>query len=52
VYFTVRGYPRPGEVMDVGEAYDRQRDLCEDLVTRTVGPNVIAPIATTIAPTQ
>lgn len=52
VYFTIRRYPRAGQVMDLKQAYDEQRDICEDLVRRTIAPNVIAPIAATIASTQ
>jgi len=49
VYFTVRRHPRPGEVMDLKQAYDEQRSICEDLVRRNIAPNIIAPIAATIA---
>ena len=49
VYFTVRRYPRPGEVIDLKESYDAQRRVCEDLVVRAVVPHVIEPIVAAIA---
>jgi len=52
VYFTVRRYPPPGRIIDLKQAYEEQRDLCEDLVRRTIAPNIIAPIAATIASAQ
>ncbi len=49
VYFTVRRYPRPGEVIELKHSYDEQLALCEDLIARAVVPNVITPIAAAIA---
>jgi len=49
VYFTVRQYPRPGELIPLKETFAQLYELCEDLSRRTVIPNVIHPIATAIA---
>lgn len=49
VYFTVRQYPQAGKVIDVQGSYTHQCELCEDLMTRVVVPNVIKPILTAIA---
>ena len=49
VYFTVRGYPRPGSKFDLQEAFERQVRCARDLTQRIVLPKVIAPIAATIA---
>jgi len=49
VYFAVRQYPRPGVVMNLPESYERQRELCEDLASRVVVPQVVRPIVTAIA---
>ncbi len=52
VYFTVRGHPRPGEVMNLAEAFDSQIDHCEQIVGRTILPQIIRPIADAIATAQ
>ncbi len=49
VYFTVRGYPRPGVVMNLAESFDTQRDHCEQIVNRTILPQVLRPLAEAIA---
>ncbi|MBI5723590.1 MAG: hypothetical protein HZA50_06505 [Planctomycetes bacterium] len=49
VYFTIRGYPRPGKVMDFQKSFGAQTEACEDLLGRLVIPNVIQPIAAAIA---
>ena len=49
VYFTVRRYPRPSEVIDLKRSYDAQRQTCEDLIARAVLPHVIEPIVAAIA---
>ena len=49
VYFTVRRYPRPGEVIELKTSYNEQLALCEDLLARAVVPNVVTPIAAAIA---
>lgn len=49
VYFTIRKYPTPGQVMDTEKSFEQQRELCEDLARRIVLPNVIQPIAAAIA---
>lgn len=52
IYFTVRQFPRPGQVFDLAGGYPRQRDICEDYCHRLVGPQVLHPISATIAGTQ
>lgn len=49
VYFTVRGYPRPGEKFDTKQAFDAQSRQAVDLTQRIVLPRVIRPIAAAIA---
>lgn len=49
VYFTVRRYPSPGTVMNIGESFSQQCDLAEDLADRIVIPQVVEPIAAAIA---
>lgn len=49
VYFTVRQYPKPGNMTQPKDLFDRQCETCEDLVERTVVPNVVQPIAIAIA---
>lgn len=49
VYFTVRRYPAPGTVVQLVESFTRQCEICEDLVSRIVLPNVIQPIVSAIA---
>jgi hypothetical protein len=49
VYLTVRQYPEPGKVMDLGASLMRQCMQCEDLACRLVVPQVIRPIAAAIA---
>jgi hypothetical protein len=52
VYFTVRRYPVPGETIDPAASFSQQSDVCEDLVSRIIVPNVIQPIVTVIASSQ
>ncbi len=52
VYFTVRGYPQPGQVMNLEEAFDLQRDHCEQIVGSTILPQVLRPLADAIAAAQ
>jgi len=52
VYFTVRQYPGPGQVLDLKAAFARQCELCEDLTCRLVIPHVIQPLAAAIAAEQ
>ena len=49
VYFTVRRYPQPSEIIDLKQSYDVQRQACEDLICRAVIPHVIEPIVAAIA---
>lgn len=52
VYFTVRKYPKPGEVIQMKESFARQCEICEEMVCRSVIPNIVHPIATAIATAQ
>lgn len=52
VYFTVRGYPRQGGLMNMDESFEQQCELAEDMVDRLVIPHVINPIAAAIAAAQ
>lgn len=49
VYFAVRRYPDPGQVIDLCESYQRQCDLCENLARRIIVPQVVQPLAAAIA---
>ena len=49
IYFTIRKYPSPGEVLDLQASFAEQREICEDLACRSIIPNVIQPIAEAIA---
>ena len=49
VYLTVRQYPEPGKVMDLGASMLRQCGQCEDLTRRLIVPQIIRPIAAAIA---
>ena len=52
VYFTVRRYPSPGEVLKVLESFREQCEIAEELVTRIVIPQAVQPIAAAIAAAQ
>jgi hypothetical protein len=52
IYFTVRQYPGTGKVMQLGESFKRQSQLCEELVSKLVVPNVLQPISSAIASSQ
>jgi hypothetical protein len=52
VYFTVRRYPQPDQVIDAVASFRRQREIAEDVVSRLVIPQVIRPIAEAIATAQ
>ena len=52
VYFTVRRYPRPADVLQIKDSFDHQREVGEDLVRRCIMPNVVQPIAAAIAAAQ
>lgn len=52
VYFTVRRYPSPGDVIKLSESFAQQCEVCEDLASRIVVPNVIRPIVAAIAASQ
>lgn len=49
VYFAVRRYPRPGEVIDPCKSYEQQCRQCEDLAERIIVPQIIQPLAAAIA---
>ncbi len=52
VYFTVRGYPRPGDRFDPAASLPRQVEMGEDVVTRVVIPKIVRPIASAISAAQ
>lgn len=52
VYFTVRRYPSPTNVLQIKESFDHQREVGEDLVQQCIMPNVVQPIAAAIAAAQ
>jgi hypothetical protein len=52
VYFTVRGYPAQGKVLDTQEALSHQIKICEDFTSHHVIPQIIQPIAQAIATAQ
>lgn len=49
IYFTVRGYPRPGEKFNTKQAFERQCAAAQELTQRIVVPRIIRPIAAAIA---
>jgi hypothetical protein len=49
IYLTVRRYARPGQKLDPKAAIMEQADLCEELASRIVVPQVILPISAAIA---
>ena len=49
VYFTVRRYPAPGDVIKLGESFSRQCEAGEELIERVVMPQIIRPIVDVIA---
>jgi hypothetical protein len=49
VYFTVRQYWGRQPYQTLGESYAHQRKLCQELVDAHVVPNVVKPLAQTIA---
>lgn len=49
IYFTIRQYQQPGKLLDVRQSFDKQCEICEDLCSRNVLPNIIRPIAAAIA---
>jgi len=52
VYFTVRGYPRPGERFDPVASLPRQAEIGESVIARAVIPNIVRPIALAISAAQ
>jgi len=49
IYFTVRRYPTPGQVINMTESLAHQAMTCQDLVKRVVIPQVVRPIALAIS---
>lgn len=49
VYFTVRRYPKQGELMDMHKTFEQNREICEDYSCRVLVPHVIGPIVTAIS---
>jgi hypothetical protein len=52
VYFTIRGYPRPGRKFDLAESLKRQAEAGEELVEQIVLPKIVRAIASAIAAAQ
>jgi hypothetical protein len=52
VYLTIRQYPHPGAMLDLRTAFARQSEVCEDIATRIVIPNVVQAISAAIAANQ
>jgi hypothetical protein len=52
VYFTVRQYWGRQPFKTLGESYQNQRRICQELVDSHVVPNVLRPLAQTIAAKQ
>jgi hypothetical protein len=52
VYFTVRRYPGAAGVAKLDESFAQQCEICEDMVTKIVVPNIIQPIVSAIASSQ
>ncbi len=49
VYFTLRRYPSPGEVLNIRDSFAHQCEMAEDLIDRIVIPQVVNPLAAAIA---
>jgi len=52
VYFTVRRYPKPGNVIRLKESFTRQCEICEEMASRIVLPQIIQPISQAISASQ
>jgi len=52
IYLTIRQYPRPGALLDLKTAFARQCEVCEDLASRIIIPNVLQAISAAIAANQ
>ena len=52
VYVTLRHYQKPAERFDMAASLARQREMGEELLTETIIPNVVRPIASAIAAAQ
>ena len=52
VYLTARRYPRPEQVFNLQESFEQQCEVCEDLASRLVVPQVVQPIAAAISSAQ
>ena len=49
IYFTVRRYPSPSELIELKESFIHQSQSCEEIASRVIVPNVVQPILTAIA---
>jgi len=49
VYFTIRRYPVPGQVLDIRGSLAEQCDVAEDMVARVIIPQVLRPIEAAIS---
>lgn len=52
IYFTVRQYPKPGQVLDINQSFRQQCRIGEDLTAKFVVPQIIRPISAAIASGQ
>lgn len=52
IYFTVRRYPSPTEVIQLAESFAEQCRICEEMAGRIIVPSVVQPILTAIASGQ
>jgi len=52
IYFTIRRYPSPSEIINLSESFAQQCRTCEEMATRIIVPNVIQPILAAIASSQ
>ncbi len=49
VYFTLRRYPRPGDLIEMVPAFEQQFETAEDLTCRIVLPQIVQPISAAIS---
>lgn len=49
IYFTIRRYPSPSEIINLPVSFAQQCRACEEMATRIIVPNVIQPILAAIA---
>lgn len=52
MYLSVRQYPDPANLFKVHDAYDQQRQICEDMMNQKIIPNFVQPILEAIGQRQ